>query len=508
MAKFRKSKNHLAFRPDFGFGDLEKIVAERDEMLAHYYVGHDLFFARAYNREDDASVFIGPKGVGKSALLQMIRLQEQACGNSHRLIEIAPDDLAFNAIVNIQERSPLLQSPGENHWLFKSLWDYVLCVALLEREHGNPSAIAQAIKNLFGNRHEKEQQRLLKAALNDTGETKSMTEKMLALVEEIEVHGTFAGSGGGLKVKTRGEQADPIASSDLNTLQLINNVAKNLPQQLKHEYFVLIDDLDLHWKGTDIQNAFLGSLFFSIRKLSFSKCLKFVVSLRKQIFREVDLEERDKFSPFVCEMHWRPELVREMTERRLVHALNVQENEVWGGLFPSDGFETLFDCTDGNPREAIRLSAECVKEAIASGHYRVESQDMDRAITSFSQARLDDLSSDLMYTLPGLKNVTRQFAGGRKEFDIEYLRERAFALAPQDLEDRENTIAWAAAGFEVPLEFARKLVGAGFLLVKEGRDAKAHAISQEDLGSIDDSFWYAIHPMYHAGLELEGTRSN
>src|SRR3990172_8139339 len=145
----RKERDYLAFKPDHGYGDLERIIAEEDDMLACYYVGHDLYFARAHSRDDPASVFIGPKGVGKSAVLQMVRLEEEGHGNTDRIIEIAPDDLAFNALLQIQDRSPLLQTPGDNRWLFKSLWDYVLCVAILEREHGDRRAIEQALKNWF-----------------------------------------------------------------------------------------------------------------------------------------------------------------------------------------------------------------------------------------------------------------------------------------------------------------------------------------------------------------------
>jgi hypothetical protein len=179
----RKQRDFLAFRTDHGFGDLERFVAEGDDMLGQYYVGHDIYLARALSRDDKASVFIGPKGVGKSAILQMVRLQEVACGNKERVIEVAPDDLAFNALVHVQDRSPLLKTPGDNRWLFKSLWDYVLCVAILEREHGDRRAIEQALKNWFGGKHEKEQQRLLKAAIDDSGTKRSMTEKMLALVD-------------------------------------------------------------------------------------------------------------------------------------------------------------------------------------------------------------------------------------------------------------------------------------------------------------------------------------
>ncbi len=481
-------------------------MAEGDDLLSHYYVGDDLYLVRTRSRDDKASVFIGPKGVGKSAILQMVRLSEGAGGNQERIIEVAPDDLAFNALIQVHDRSPLLKTPGDNRWLFKSLWDYVLCVAILEREHGNRHGIEQALRKWFGGKHEQEQQRLLKAAIDDSGIKRSMTEKMLSLVEEIEIQGSFAGAGGGIKVKAQQSDSGIHQGSDLNTLQLINNVAKELPTHLNHEYFVLIDDLDLHWKGTDLQNAFLGSLFLSLRKLSFSRNIKFVVSLRKRIFRRVDIEERDKFSHMVCELHWTSEQVREMTERRLAHSLSIERHEIWSQLFPADGFKRLLGNTNGMPREVLRLAVDCVKEAKRVRHTRVEPGDMEHAIRTFSENRLDDLSSDHLHTLPGLRMVTQQFIGGKKEFDTEHLREIAFRLASRTLSDSVTMPDWIGAGIDDPADFSRRLVMAGFLLVKDGRHDEPHEIDEDDLQSIDEHNWYAIHPMYTAGLQLEGTR--
>ncbi len=499
----KRAKNLLEFKEDYGVGDLERIVAEDDRMLAQYYVGHKHYLDRALKREDPASVFIGPKGVGKSAVLQMVRLHEESAGNSNRLIEIAPDDMAFSALLNIKRKSPLLDRPGDSQHLFKTLWDYVLCVALLEREHRDRHTIEQALRRLFGSKHEREQKRLLKAALDDTGNTRTMTEKMLGLVEEIEVQGSFSGTGAGLKLKTRENQSPK--GSDLSTLQLINNVAKELPKTLQHKYFILVDDLDLHWKGTSLQNAFLGSLFYSIRKLSWSETIKFVVSLRKRIYREVDLEERDKFSQLVCEMEWRPALIKQMTEKRLSHALKVSESEVWNGLFPSGTFDRVLGQTDGTPREAIRLAGGCVKEAIRNNNNRVTDEDVAHAIVRFSESRLDDLQSDNMYNLPGLRLVVKEFLGGRKEFDLEYLRDVAYRLFEIEDDSSGTSIDWARAGFEDPLSLAQRLVQCGFLLVKDGRDAYPRKIEDRDLELLSSSNWFAIHPMYHAGLQLEGT---
>jgi hypothetical protein len=498
----KKSKNYLAFRQGFGIGDLEKAVAERDDMLSQYYVGHERYLARAINRDDSASVFIGPKGVGKSAVLQMVRLTETACGNGERIIEVRPDDLAFNALVNIKSRTPLLETPRQNGFLFKSLWDFVLCVAVLEKEHHDRRAIEQVLSSWFGGRHAKEQSRLLDAAMDEAGGKKSMTDKMLSLVKEIEVQGSFGGVSGGVRVATAEPKATDSGTGDLSLLQLINSVARELPNRLSHDYYILIDDLDLHWQGTPLQNAFLGSLFLSIRKFSYAKKIKFVVSLRKKIYRQVDFEERDKFSDLVCEVSWSAAFVREMLQKRFSHSLCVSEAEVWSQLFAGTDFETLYANTDGMPREVIRLAVSCVKMGIQNGHTYVTPDDVLKGMRSFSESRLDDLSSDQIYQLPSLRLITKQFAGGKREFNLEHVREVAFQVATKIDAATCPELEWAIAGVDTPLQFAKSLVRAGFLMVKAGRNAQAAVPDVEEIELIEPNNWYAVHPMYAAGLGL------
>jgi len=493
----------LTFRDGMTFSDLQRTVAERDDLLAQYYVGRERYVDRALNREDEASVFIGPKGVGKSAVLQMVRLDQESRGNTGRVIEIAPDDLAFNALVNVQSRTPLLNRPGDNQWLFTSLWDYVFSVELLRRESPSKGGVASILKSLFGTKHELEQKKLLQLTLNDDGTQSTMTDKMLALVHEIELEGTY----GDVNVTAKVELEDSaLRSSDLKLLQLINNVAKSLPQTIKHEYFILIDDLDLHWTGSPLQNAFLGAMFFSIRKLSRASHIKFVASMRERIFREIELEERDKFSPLVCKVRWDREAVLEMVYKRIAFPLKITPQKIIKSLFPPNAFDRMLDCTDGMPRESIRVVVRIISEAVSNGSYSVTEKDMNDGIVAFSKDRLDDLASEYLRTYPSLSIVLRQFAGGHKDFNIEHVRESAFKVA--DIESQTGELQdtqWATCGVDDPLSFTRSLLRTRFLMLKDGRTSKPRFATEHEILMLDEEKWYSIHPMYAPGLGLAGT---
>ncbi len=492
----------LTFRQQFGIADLDASVAEDDPNLSQYYVGRERFVDRAINREDNASVFIGPKGVGKSAVLEMVRAHAKSSGNLSRLIEIAPDDLAFNALINIDSRTPLLSSPSQTQWLFTSLWDFVLCAEILHRENKSHNAIERLLSTVFKDRDRRQREQLLKITLDDSGKQLSMTDKMLALVDAIEVEGGYGGANAKATVVMEGQKAH---SEDLRLLQLISSVAKQLPRSLDHEYFVLIDDLDLHWTGTDLQNAFLAAMFLSIRKMSRERKIKFVVSLRKTIYRDITLDERDKFAPFVCEVEWSKSDVKSMTDKRMSFALSVAERSVWGRLFPEQAFEYLWRNTDGMPREVLRLAVMCVDRAIRNGDHRVTGNSINEATRSFSETRRDELGSLYQHRYPKLPLVLRQFKGGRQEFDIIFIQETGMKM--MDLVDRNlnlTDLEWATCGFEDPVSLARALLDTGFLMIKSGRSDPARPANEEEVQSLDEKNWFAIHPMYRAGLGLEG----
>ena len=424
----KPKKRSIRFRTGFSVGDLRSIIAEEDQLLAQYYVGGERYLSRALNRDDSASVFVGPKGVGKSAILQMVRFEQNATRDDARLIEVAPDDLAFNALINIDTRTPLLSTAGRNHWLFTSLWDYVLAVAILEREAPSRLSLSDLLERLLGGKHKSEQRRLLKLALNDDGSVSTMTDKMLELVRAIEIEGAYGGATGKVKADfSEGRYESP--STDLTLLQLVNNVAKALPKTVQREYFILIDDLDLHWTGSDLQNAFLGSMFLSIRKLSRSRSIKFVVSMRESIYRDITLEERDKFNNMVCRVEWSQGDIRQMLESRISTVVHVSESNVWGSLFPPNAFEEMWSQTNQMPREMIDLSTTCVELAIGNREPNISSETFNEGSRRFSEGRIDELASAFLHQYPELKLVVRLFAGGPKEFPIDQVQEVAFRMA-------------------------------------------------------------------------------
>lgn len=261
MVKHSKpAKNFLRPRHSGRSIDFGRLVAEEDPNLLEYYIDPGRYVARAESFSDPKVFFVGPKGVGKSAILQMIRLRHPA--DSARIITISPDDLAFSALANVEVNTPILSDLGKHQWLFKSLWDYVLALEILKREFPSRTALGSFFTSLFRGKYEVEARRLLEISAVEGGAPQSLSSRILQLIEEVELAGEFQGAKVSGKAKV---DANRGKAGHLHLLNLVNSVATNVGNELSHPYYVLIDDLDLHWTDTPTQNAFIAAMFLSLR---------------------------------------------------------------------------------------------------------------------------------------------------------------------------------------------------------------------------------------------------
>ena len=487
-------RNFLMLKPDARLADLGRPVAEEDPHLADFYVGRERYLDRALDKEDPAVFFMGPKGVGKSAVLQMVRSERQS--DVRRLIEIAPDELAFSALANVEASTPLLREAEHNQWLFKSLWDYILSVEVLKRESRDLSSIFTLV---FGGKPYKAARQLLQISLADDGSKRNLIERLLQLVKEVEVSGSSGDTTLSGKLTLGNSSTRP--GEQLHLLSQVNQVAKSLPSLLKHDYYVLIDDLDLHWTDRPLQNSCIAALFSALRQLNRPPHLKFVVALRDDIYRRLPITDKDKTRGSICDMEWEESSVKQMLEVRVATVLSCARADVWSRVFPKRAFHSWWSVTNGLPRELIRMMALSIEEADRRGHTRVDDGDLRAAILKFSEERIQDLASEHRHDYPGLDDLVRKFAGWPKEFDVSRLGDFAAQLFI-DVDDRNARYSWAGGFGENAAGLAKELLTCGALLFKPSRTAAPQRFNPSE--DLPDDFWLAIHPMYAPALGLVG----
>jgi len=478
--------------------DLGRLVAEEDQNLNQYYVGRECYLDRALNIGDPVIFYMGPKGIGKSAVLQMIRLEKSQ--DEKRIINLSPDDIAFSAFANVRAENPLVRDIGSGQWLFKSLWDYVLLMELWERENSGVQDRWGSFKRLFRSKDEKRIHRLFDITITDKGKAVTLTDRILQLINEIEVSARSGEQEVSGKVTI-----DHNGGGHFQILAEINHAVKMLPEMLDGEYYVLIDDLDLYWQNEPHQNAFIAALFLSLRRLS-RQPVKFVVSIREDIYTCLPLADKDKSRDRVCRMEWDLTCVKEMIEARVARATGCGRNMVWGDVYPENGFELLAQHSTRKPRELIRLASLCISRAVINGHKRVQAIDITEALREYSVERLGDLVSEYRFTYPNLDVVLQKFFGGAKQFAFGTLDSMATELALEALEHDSMGMPWQWAGTydERAEDFARLLIDIGFLQVKVNRTAAPQDYDADKIGPVTSALWFAVRPMYVPGLRLVG----
>lgn len=499
--KDKKDRNYLQLRNGQKLHKLAIVQAEADKNLNEFYIARDRYVDRALDRDDLASVFIGPKGIGKTAVLQMVRIEQE--NNKRRLIDISPDDLAFNALTQYEQNSPVLQDHNNHRFLFKALWDYVLLVEIFRREFNERRSLMKLFKNaLPGHSWEQEAKKLVDLAYRQDEQAGTFTARIIGLIDEVELSGQFSD---GTKIAGTAKLRDPKQPSSIGILALINRVAREIPSRLQNEYWVLIDDLDIHWNNTSLQNSFLGSLFESMRRLARNDSIKFVASLRDNIYKQVHLDESDKYNDLVVEIKWTKQIVREIVEARLTRIFNLHKHDVWGGLFSMGikGFDYIWDRSTGRPRDILVAVKFCVESALDHGEKYVTGASLEYGVQKYSEDAVKDWASEHRYSYRGLSHLATWFRGKSPEFHIDVIQELALDIEDQLMKEADNKpeCAWVLGYFEDPWTLAKVLSELNFLFVKNTRKDDPRPYNpRTDKISADGIEWFAIHPRFRPGL--------
>jgi hypothetical protein len=344
---------------------------------------------------------------------------------------------------------------------------------------------------------------LLKISLGDEGEQRSLSERILQLVNEVELSAEVPEKAKVTgKAKVDGSKAGQ--GGQLWLLSLINSVAKKIGETVSAPYHILIDDLDLHWHDTLVQNTFIAALFFSLRNFSKPPNLKCAVAIRDQIYRRLPLVDRDKYHDWVCHVEWEEPNVKRMVEKRITSRLDILTKDIWGGLFPANAFAQMMRHSYGRPREAIRLVSMCVTEAQRKGRLRVEEEDLELGIRKFSDSRISEIASEFSHQFGGLEHIVRKFVGWPKEFPNEKVKQVTddIWLEIECGEEVAKEYAWVGGYSNDTRGFSRILLECGILLFKADRKAEPVMYDVEKRPDITANTWLAIHPAFWPALGI------
>lgn len=435
-------------------------IAENEaEDLAEYFV-ETASFQEVMDKK--TTVFVGPKGSGKTA--NLIRAADRLRADKRNLVcVIKPFSYELEGVVALMRR---YKEKARQGYLVESLWKFLIY-----------SEIANSTY----------------AELKERSAAPIPGSAEYHFVEFMEREGAFLREEFAVRLEAAIEkllELEPTPTLGQERVQvsaaLHEGVLRELRGQLgrilskKQRVAVLVDNLDKAWqRSADIEQLalFLLGLLSSVGRISdeFARrdhwrepvLLTLAVFLRADIFAHVSRVAREPDKIPVSLLSWTDGflLLRLIEERYEAWHSGASPGEVWTRFFCSTvrGKRTpdyLLRRVLPKPRDLIYLCSAAIAAAVNRRSSIVEEEDIVKAETLYSQFALESLHVEKGVSIPQLEEILYEFAGGPAVVEraqlAQYVRgagmgdaavdeviEHLYAASFLGLEIREDAFAFA-----------------------------------------------------------------
>ncbi|WP_096366028.1 P-loop ATPase, Sll1717 family [Thiohalobacter thiocyanaticus] len=384
---------------DLDFGGVD---AESDRRLADYFidtpqVDEALSFRSAH--------FIGRKGSGKSSIFtQLPRLAVERYGPGCRVSLMTPDQYAWGALRQYEERGLLPEQAHSNAWKFTIAVD--AAAAALETpvdlHDENARKALEQIRTFV--------------AKNFGDDAPTPTTTAQRLLKGLEAFNLEAfGFGVGFE---RSKQEMPLTPQ---VIDLLLNAVEKVCGRVG--VLVAADRLDDSWDGSDVSQSLLIGLMKATKEINdrFSHRdgtgLHVVTFLRSDIYQGLRFDDKDKHRAVEEEISWNVDLLRDLVNARLPDGLTVddifEEGDMRGSIAP---FNYLVKRTFLRPREIIQFLQLCQKRTPA-GETEIAKDTIRDAEELYSAWKVDDLKQEYRRVFSDFDDLLEALRQTQHRFD-------------------------------------------------------------------------------------------
>lgn len=361
---------------DLDFGGVD---AESDRRLADYFistpqVNEALSFRSAH--------FIGRKGSGKSSIFtQLPRLAANRYGESCRVSLMTPDQYAWGALRQYEERGLLPEQAHSNAWKFTIAVDAA-------------AAALEAPAELLGEDARKALTQIRSFVANNFGtEAPTPTTTAKRLLKGLDAFNLEAfGFGVGFE---RSKQELPLTPQIIDLLlDAVEKVCGRVG------VLVAADRLDDSWDGSGVSMSLLVGLLKATKEINDRYShrdgtgLHVVTFLRSDIYQALRFDDKDKHRAVEEEISWNVDLLRDLVNARLPKGLSIddifEQGDMRGSIAP---FNYLVKRTFLRPREIIQFLQLCQKRTRA-GETEIAKDTIREAEELYSAWKVDDLKQE------------------------------------------------------------------------------------------------------------------
>ncbi len=393
-------------RVDFGAPAAERDI---ERGLDEYFVESE-----AYRRVKAGTrrILIGGRGIGKSALFQVLARREREAGSY--VIELSPEDYSYELLT--QTMASEARGSWAKHGAYAAAWKYLIYVLIMKEVSTRRIPLGKGggqIYKYIRDHHANQQ-----------------ASKLAALVSYLKRMESF-------KI---GKYEASVRARELEKLYKLEEIHDLLPAlrevARRRRIIVLVDELDRGWDSSEDARAFVAGLFQAcISVNTVHDNLRVYMSLRRELYEDIPelYEDAQKYRDLIEAISWDSASLGKLMANRIRHSLPAladhDDRTCWDTLFaafPGGGsFRYMIDRTLYRPREIIQfctLAVECARDsrtAIPLRHTAVRDAEYH-----YSRERARDIAAEYRFQYPGLISVFEAFRGKDLVFsrdDIELL---------------------------------------------------------------------------------------
>ena len=479
-------------RVDFGAPSAERDI---ERGLGEYFVESE-----AYERVRSGAkrIVIGSRGIGKSAIFQVLAQRERDAGSF--VIELTPEDYSYELL------GQTMTAEQNGSWAklgaYAVAWKYLIYVLLMKEISKKRSAVKKgagnAIYKYVRDNHSNQQASKLSALVS-----------YLKRMEGVKL--------GKYEASIRARELEKLYK-----LEEIHALVPSLQEIASHKRIVvLVDELDRGWDSSEDARAFVAGLFQAcISVNAIHKNLRVYMSLRQELYDDIPelYDDAQKYRDLIETIQWNEVSLLKLMAKRIRHSLPAladgDDRVAWESLFASvpgprdnSSFRYMINRTLYRPREIIQFCTQSAEQARdLGGRVPLRYAAVREAESTYSSERARDIAAEFRFQYPGLLNVFDAFRGkaarGLERDDVEFL---CLELITREIPSRD-TQDWLDGC--TPDGLIEILWNVGFLLAEGVRGTgRRRAGSEAFLGvhqvphlNIAAARNFQVHPMFWAHL--------
>ncbi len=400
ITDFREKINEIDLSKLFG-----KDRAQEDANLQHYFVKTRQFTEIQNGTKE---LVLGRKGAGKSALFSILR--DEAESRNEIPIAIAFDGEDFVHIENALKANQVSFDVNDD-FKFSLAWrDFIISELLYQTIN---------LKNI---EDKKLNSLLIEKGYIEPNKWKRFADALIGVIKGARLQGKSG------EIEFDFSSMQNISSQEKNSLKEYLNVLIK-----KHNFVILIDNLDEPWKNTPNMNSWLRGLVFAIRQIKREyKNIKIVSFLRTDIF-DIISKESDLFDAKseITTLNWddnRYYSLKKLVAVRIAYYFNISLSDpvsmeaiddLWNKVFPrkvhyGDKYDTfshyIIMRTFQRPRELLQFCRLMFEES-QKKHLPLEDNIISPVELKYSNWKENDLVGEYSKSYKNLDRCIDSFIG-------------------------------------------------------------------------------------------------